>query len=350
MRLLCIFAAILAFSLGEESATTKPLEDLEAVATVELLKENHDVLQPAASSYTTPREKKWTNLKSNNPNYYPQNNYVSQSNYVPPQNNYVPPQNSYIPPQNNYVPPQNNYIPPQNDYVPPQNNYVPPQNTYVPPQNTYVPPQNTYVPPQNNYVPPQNTYVPPQNNYVPPQNNYVPPNNNWYNPQQQTSSTTTPSSLIKNDITYGDNGSYKYEYEIADGTYASEEGYSINPNTENESIVKIGKYSYPGPDGKVYTVTYWADHTGFHATGDHIPTPPPIPPAIQASIEQNAKEEAARAEAEKNKPQQTYYPSQTVKPQQTYYPPQQTYYPPQQTYYPPQQTYYPQQQNPSYGK
>ncbi|KAM3965552.1 cuticular protein RR-1 motif 21 [Aphomia sociella] len=336
MRLLYIFVGILAFTFGEESVTSKPvIEDLEAVATVELLKENHDLLEPAATSYVAPNQNHLINLKRTDYKYYPQTNYN-------PQNNYVPPQNNYVPPQNNYVPPQNNYVPPQNTYVPPQNNYIPPQNTYVPPQNTYVPPQNTYVPPQNTYVPPQNTYVPPQNN----QNNYVPPNNNW---QQPTTPTTTPSSLIKNEITYGDNGNYKYEYEIADGTYASEEGYSLYPNTENESIVKIGKYSYPGPDGKTYTVTYWADHTGFHATGDHLPTPPPIPPAIQASIEQNAKEEAAKAEAEKNKPQQTY-PVQSEKPQQTYYPPQQTYYPPQQTYYPQQPTYYPQQQNPSYGK
>lgn len=78
------------------------------------------------------------------------------------------------------------------------------------------------------------------------------------------------------------NISYFSRYEIADGTHVGEEGYFTNPKTEDESLVKKGWYSYPGADGKVYTVHYWADHTGFHATGDHLPTPPPIPPAIQA--------------------------------------------------------------------
>lgn len=175
-----------------------------------------------------------------------------------------------------------------------------------------------------------------------------------------SSSTTTPVSVIKNEQILGDNGSYKYEYEIADGTHVSEEGYATNVNTQEESIVKKGFYSFTGADGKVYTVTYWADDTGFHAEGDHLPKPHPIPPAIQASIDQNAKEEAAKAEEEKKKQQQQniYYPQgqeppKPLAPQQPIQPtpqpvyPQQVYYPPQQTYYPPQNNYYPPQ---SYGK
>lgn len=36
-----------------------------------------------------------------------------------------------------------------------------------------------------------------------------------------------------------------------------------------------GSYSYTGPDGIVYTITYIADENGFRAEGAHIPTPPP---------------------------------------------------------------------------
>lgn len=45
-----------------------------------------------------------------------------------------------------------------------------------------------------------------------------------------------------------------------------------------------GRYSYTAPDGTPITVEYYADETGFHATGAHIPTPPPIPEAIQRAI------------------------------------------------------------------
>ncbi|CAH0399469.1 unnamed protein product [Chilo suppressalis] len=319
MKLFYIIAtlAVIAFA---ENIDESEIADSEAAATVELLKESRESLEPAASAY----------------NYvqYPQQNAVnavaSTNNAYAQAKYYAPPSNSYVPPTNNYVPPTNNYVPPSNNYVPPSNNYVPPSNNYVPPSNNYVPPQNTYVPPQNTYVPPQNTYVPPQNYY---------PSSTWA-PAATYPTTTTPSPVIKNELVYGDNGSYKYEYQIADGTHVGEEGYYTDPKGTDESLVKKGWYSYPGQDGKIYTVTYWADHTGYHATGDHIPTPPPVPPAIQAALDQQAKEEAAKAEAQKNKPQTGYYPNQP-----TYYPNQPTYYPNQPSYNPNQQTYNP---NPTY--
>lgn len=36
-----------------------------------------------------------------------------------------------------------------------------------------------------------------------------------------------------------------------------------------------GSYSYKGDDGRTYTINYRADENGFHAEGDHLPTPPP---------------------------------------------------------------------------
>lgn len=46
-----------------------------------------------------------------------------------------------------------------------------------------------------------------------------------------------------------------------------------------------GSYSYTGPDGVQYSVTYTADEQGFHPQGAHLPTPPPIPPEIQRGVE-----------------------------------------------------------------
>lgn len=57
---------------------------------------------------------------------------------------------------------------------------------------------------------------------------------------------------------------------------------------EEGSIQVSGSYSYVGEDGQTYSVTYTADENGYHANGDHLPTPPPIPEAILRSLELTA--------------------------------------------------------------
>ncbi|XP_047028876.1 calcium-binding protein P-like [Helicoverpa zea] len=299
MKLLLIFAAILAFSLAEEEKKKEELIDdsqAEASASIELLKEGAD-LKTAASTY----------------------------------NSYVPP--SQRPPQWNAP------------------NYVqPPQNTWLPPKEPVKPIQPVF------------TGVSPgvpagvQNDY------YSGHNQQWSTPVYHPPTTTTPVPVIKNEQYFGDNGYYKYEYQIADGTHVGEEGYYTDANQSDESLVKKGWYSYLGADGKTYTVTYWADKTGFHAYGDHLPTPPPVPAAIQAALDKEQADKIKPLQDSTTQAPQIFYPTQApayvppqqpayvpqqpayVPPQQTYVPPQQTYYPPQQTYYPPQQSYYPNQQ------
>ncbi|CAH1983162.1 unnamed protein product [Acanthoscelides obtectus] len=67
---------------------------------------------------------------------------------------------------------------------------------------------------------------------------------------------------------------YSYAIDQSDGITKNEDGQVVNPGTDNESIAVRGQYSYVGPDGVVYTVTYIADENGFQPQGAHIPQAP----------------------------------------------------------------------------
>ncbi|XP_048003879.1 larval cuticle protein LCP-17-like [Leguminivora glycinivorella] len=62
--------------------------------------------------------------------------------------------------------------------------------------------------------------------------------------------------------------------------YTAPDGQGQEP-----ALVVEGQYQYTAPDGQVINVIYRADENGFQATGDHLPTPPPIPPAIQRALD-----------------------------------------------------------------
>ncbi|XP_055912844.1 cuticle protein CP14.6-like [Eupeodes corollae] len=69
---------------------------------------------------------------------------------------------------------------------------------------------------------------------------------------------------------------YKYAVETSDGKAASEQGIVKNVGAENEAIAVQGQYSYVGPDGVTYTVTYIADENGFQPQGAHLPVAPSL--------------------------------------------------------------------------
>uniref|UniRef100_W8AH96 Endocuticle structural glycoprotein SgAbd-2 n=1 Tax=Ceratitis capitata TaxID=7213 RepID=W8AH96_CERCA len=81
--------------------------------------------------------------------------------------------------------------------------------------------------------------------------------------------------ILKQGFDLNPDGSYTYNYETSNGIRADEAGYLKNPGTQVEAQVMQGSYSYTGPDGVLYTITYIADENGYRAEGAHIPTPPP---------------------------------------------------------------------------
>lgn len=75
-------------------------------------------------------------------------------------------------------------------------------------------------------------------------------------------------------------------YATGDGQQAAAQGYLKNAGVKDQEAEVIqGSYSYTAPDGTPITVTYIADENGFRAEGAHLPTPPPIPEAIQRSLQ-----------------------------------------------------------------
>ncbi|KAF9802679.1 hypothetical protein SFRURICE_011690 [Spodoptera frugiperda] len=67
---------------------------------------------------------------------------------------------------------------------------------------------------------------------------------------------------------------FNYAVETSNGIQAQEQGQLKNAGTENEAIEVRGQFSYPGPDGVVYTVTYIANENGFQPQGAHLPVAP----------------------------------------------------------------------------
>ncbi|KAJ8966159.1 hypothetical protein NQ317_001108 [Molorchus minor] len=75
-------------------------------------------------------------------------------------------------------------------------------------------------------------------------------------------------------------------YETGNGIVAEEQGVLKNAgNPETEALDVKGSYQYTADDGTSIHLTYVADENGFQPQGDHLPTPPPIPPAIQRALE-----------------------------------------------------------------
>ncbi|XP_044751895.1 endocuticle structural glycoprotein SgAbd-2-like isoform X2 [Coccinella septempunctata] len=100
------------------------------------------------------------------------------------------------------------------------------------------------------------------------------------------------ATIISQEYENNGDGSYKYSYETSNGIKAQEDG-ELKPGGEEGIQSAVGSFSYTAPDGTEIKLEYTADENGFVPKGDHLPTPPPIPPEILKSLEENAAAAAA---------------------------------------------------------
>ncbi|XP_034189542.2 arfGAP domain of ASAP isoform X2 [Osmia lignaria lignaria] len=139
-------------------------------------------------------------------------------------------------------------------------------------------------------------------------NNYHDERQNPPVDDRKASSITTPIPILHWNKQQEHDGTYKTSYETGNNIIAEESGYIKKVGegeNQDEALVQQGSFSYTSPEGTLITIHYTADETGFHATGDHIPTPPPVSEEIQKGLDliyagiRQQEEADARAAAQK---------------------------------------------------
>lgn len=123
-----------------------------------------------------------------------------------------------------------------------------------------------------------------------------------------------PEKIISESHAVGDNpGSYAFTYETEGGILQREQGSRKYAGTPDETQLIQGSVQYNAPDGTPISLSWTADEFGAQVSGTHIPTPPPIPPAIQRALDWIAKQPSTTEEPERPEPpkkQQQQQPQQ----------------------------------------
>ena len=96
-----------------------------------------------------------------------------------------------------------------------------------------------------------------------------------------------PIAILRQVQDASPDGSYQFSFETENGISHEESGAPKQINDETPVVVQ-GQYQYTDNDGNPIALSYTADENGFQPQGAHLPVAPPIPEAIQRSLEWNA--------------------------------------------------------------
>uniref|UniRef100_A0A8D8RRD3 Endocuticle structural glycoprotein SgAbd-2 n=1 Tax=Cacopsylla melanoneura TaxID=428564 RepID=A0A8D8RRD3_9HEMI len=105
-----------------------------------------------------------------------------------------------------------------------------------------------------------------------------------YSPQAYpTQDKFIPIVRYDNSPPAGPNQAYSFSFETGNGIQVQEQGQAKQVGNE-APVAAQGASAYTSPEGVPITLQWYADETGFHASGAHLPTPPPIPEEIARAI------------------------------------------------------------------
>ncbi|XP_030765447.1 larval cuticle protein LCP-17-like [Sitophilus oryzae] len=93
------------------------------------------------------------------------------------------------------------------------------------------------------------------------------------------------AQILKSEFDIQPEGSYQFAYETDNGIAAQEQG-NIQPQGPEQAIKSVsGSFQFLTPENEQIQVSYIADENGYQPSGNALPTPPPIPVAIQRALE-----------------------------------------------------------------
>ncbi|XP_050663757.1 endocuticle structural glycoprotein ABD-4-like [Leptidea sinapis] len=93
---------------------------------------------------------------------------------------------------------------------------------------------------------------------------------------------TEPIPILRQDSQVNGDGSYQYSFETGNGISADQKG-DLKKVGDVDAIEVQGQFQYPGDNGNIQ-LSYIADENGYQPRGDHLPTAPPVPEAIQRAL------------------------------------------------------------------
>ncbi|XP_028157076.1 larval cuticle protein LCP-17-like [Ostrinia furnacalis] len=93
------------------------------------------------------------------------------------------------------------------------------------------------------------------------------------------------AKILSQELDVGVEGSYQWAFQTDNGISAQARGELTNPQSDNAAQVVQGQASWSSPEGEQISVQYVADENGYQPQGSHLPTPPPIPAAIQRALQ-----------------------------------------------------------------
>lgn len=95
---------------------------------------------------------------------------------------------------------------------------------------------------------------------------------------------TEPIPILRQESDISPDGAYQYSFETGNGIVAEEKGELKNIGAEEPALQVQGQFQYPSEEGNIQ-LTYIANENGYQPQGNHLPTPPPIPEAIQRALD-----------------------------------------------------------------